>query len=452
MLVRAEPAGGSGGLQGAGEGGEIAVGHELGCGDGRERPAEEPFDRGEGGVLVRRVPGHDTNMVARAGVSGGGMIGCSRACPGWWLCFGVACALEGPGGAAGASTLEAAMPMYSFEWLKYPLAFHTDLVNFADEVLAWRMVCVAAYQMNNIPPLRDGPGLWVACGRPRDYATADQEVLLAHLDDLGQGMVGFKWVQKLKQAAVLMSEQKAAAGKRSGEVRRGVSRDVQHRDFLVRERTGVRTPVEQVFPDAAPPRTGVQRMFEQPLNERRTENATRAPAPALPALSVPVAGGVHDAGGTPEPVPPVAGSLPLPQPPRGPSSQRAYHCAGCGVDRGMVTPANALTWPCPVCGGSMDLAVAAMKGGPNVEVARGRDRVSVPRLPGPRGAVAEPRPREDAAVRPVQAAHAAAVRPGAKPKKKASQKALGRVAAKRDSPQHGGNVRRGAPDGRTRRK
>ena len=104
------------------------------------------------------------------------------------------------------------MPMYSFEWLKYPLAFHTDLVNFADEVLAWRMVCVAAYQMNNIPPLRDGPGLWVACGRPRDYATADQEVLLAHLDDLGQGMVGFKWVQKLKQAAVLMSEQKAAAG------------------------------------------------------------------------------------------------------------------------------------------------------------------------------------------------------------------------------------------------
>ena len=55
------------------------------------------------------------------------------------------------------------MPMYSFEWLKYPLAFHTDLVNFADEVLAWRMVCVAAYQMNNIPPLRDGPGLWVAC-------------------------------------------------------------------------------------------------------------------------------------------------------------------------------------------------------------------------------------------------------------------------------------------------
>ncbi len=344
------------------------------------------------------------------------------------------------------------MPMYSFEWLKYPLAFHTDLVNFADEVLAWRMVCVAAYQMNNIPPLRDGPGLWVACGRPRDYATADQEVLLAHLDDLGEGMVGFKWVQKLKQAAVLMSEQKSAAGKRSGEVRRGVSRDVQHRDFLVRERTGVRTPVQQVFPDEAPPRTGVQRMFEQPLNERRTENATRAPAPALPALSAPVAGGVHDAlvassDGSGVDGPPSSATHVLRH-----DSQRAYHCAGCGVDRGMVTPANALTWPCPVCGGSMDLAVAAMKGGLNVEVARARDRVSVPQLPGPRGAVAEPRPREDAAVRPVQAAHAAAVRPGAKPEKKASQKALGRVAAKRVSPQHGGNLRRGAPDGRTRRK
>ncbi len=344
------------------------------------------------------------------------------------------------------------MPMYSFEWLKYPLAFHTDLVNFADEVLAWRMVCVAAYQMNNIPPLRDGPGLWVACGRPRDYATADQEVLLAHLDDLGQGMVGFKWVQKLKQAAVLMSEQKAAAGKRSGEVRRGVSRDVQHRDFLVRERTGVRTPVQQVFTEPVPPRTGVQRMFEHVLNEQRTENATRAPAPALSTQTAPIAGGVHDVGGTPKPVPPVASSLPLPQPPRGPSSQRAFHCAGCGVDRQMMTPVNTRTWPCPVCGGPMDRVVADIKGGLNVEVAHVRDRVSVPQLLGPRGAVAEPRPREDAAMRPVQAAHADAVRPGAKPKKKASQKALGRVAAKRATPQHGGNVRSTAPNGRTRRK
>jgi hypothetical protein len=344
------------------------------------------------------------------------------------------------------------MPMYSFEWLRYPLAFHTDLVNFADEVLAWRMVCVAAYQMNNIPPLRDGPGLWVACGRPRDYATADQEVLLAHLDDLGQGMVGFKWVQKLKQAAVLMSEQKAAAGKRSGEVRRGVSRDVQHRDFLVRERTGVRTPVQQVFTDDAPPRTGVQRMFEQPLNERRTEDVTRAPAPALPAPPAPVAWGVHDAGGTPEPVPPVASLPPPSPPPRGPFSQRAFHCAGCGVDRHLIAGMNEATKACPVCGAPMDPVVAAEKGGLNVEVARARDRVSVPGLLGPRGVVAEPRPREDAAVRQVQAAHAAAVRSGAKPKKKASQETLGRVAAKRVSSQHGGNVRRGAPVGRTRRK
>jgi hypothetical protein len=344
------------------------------------------------------------------------------------------------------------MPMYSFEWLKYPLAFHTDLVNFADEVLAWRMVCVAAYQMNNIPPLGDGPGLWVACGRPRDYATADQEVLLAHLDDLGQGMVGFKWVQKLKQAAVVMSEQKAAAGKRSGEVRRGVSRDVQHRDFLVRERTGVRTPVQHVFPAEAPPRTGVQRVFEQMLNEQRTEDVTRAPAPALPALGAPVAGGVHDAGGSPKPAPPVAGSLPLPQPPRGPFSQRLFHCGACGVDRGTLAPIGAAAWPCQVCGAPMDAVAGAAKGGLNVEAARARDRVSVPQLLGPRGAVTEPRPREDAAVRQVQAAHAAAVHSGAKPKKKAAQKASGRVAAKRVSPQHGGNARRGAASGHNRRK
>lgn len=164
-------------------------------------------------------------------------------------------------------------------------------------------------QSRSTVPCKDVQTLQAWCRVSASWWTAHGTEVMGLVPPLGGGAWGFEDIERAWKAHQTFVERGELGGRISG-VRRGFK--------AKRRRKGE-------------DRSSASSLASSQLEAVQLQTFARPPAPPPPHAWGASSSGRADAGGTPEPVPPVAGSLPLPQPRASVPRRIVTHCPGCWV-------------------------------------------------------------------------------------------------------------------------